>query len=113
MRARGLPRNLGEPKRLRSNPGGRPHQPQARCSRVRGNGSEERTHERYREVERGAKTRGKDGRQSDGLVVPAMLGQRPKRPNGGKGATEHGTAGGKDDREIELGKHLNETSADS
>lgn len=34
-------------------------------------------------------------RQSDGLVVPRKLGQRPERPNGGKGATEYGAEEGK------------------
>jgi hypothetical protein len=51
--------------------------------------------------------------QSECSVVLLKRGNQPKGPCGGKGASEDGTAGGKDERDFEPGQHLNETAADS
>src|SRR3954463_4677008 len=53
------------------------------------------------------------GRESECAIVPTKAGNRPMGPDGGKGTPRFGTAGGKDDRNIEFGRHLNETTADS
>lgn len=44
------------------------------------------------------KPREKGCRESERLIVPLKVGNRPEGPTGGMGAPDYGTAGGTDDR---------------
>lgn len=61
----------------------------------------------------GNRADGTDRGKSERLVVPKKPGNLTQGLGGGKGARDHGTAGGNDGRHREVGDRLNETSADS
>ena len=81
------------------------------CARVPqepGRSRRSRTSSRYRRAKE-TKRGGRDDETSERLVVPAKRGNRPEGPRGGKRAPGHGIAGGKDEGDVGLHHHLNET----